>query len=108
MADRTSTIDLNKIGNTLKTWLPVVLTLSGLIGGYYLFKADTAHQFELVRRDIAEIREDNQRVERLEERASSLESQLQNNREINIRRELMLKFLIQDAERRGVNIPNLD
>ena len=48
MADET----VQKVGNFVKTWLPIMVTIGGLITGYFVFKAETKYQFELQKVEI--------------------------------------------------------
>jgi hypothetical protein len=89
---------MQKLGTALKTWLPIVITIGGLIVGYFVFKAETRHQFELqnvhvnalrlevqqLKADVAENRRDWQR---------NIEQQINELRETDIRQDMRIKVL---------------
>jgi len=37
-----------RLTDFIKSWFPIMLTVTGLISGYVLFKAETEHRFQLI------------------------------------------------------------
>lgn len=103
--DKTKNIDVvGKVGDFIKTWLPIVITIGGLITGYFVFKAEVRHQFEMqqvetqaLRNEITALREQIETNRREWQRG--VESELRTLREDAMRRD----FRIQNLERGGRN-----
>ena len=92
--------DFGSIGDFLKTWIPIaVMVVSGIIG-YVVFKAETKHQFDILTREITAL-------QRSVDDASDLNNKIRGVERVNDKQNIYLKFLIQDARDRGVNIPNI-
>lgn len=95
------TITLVRLGTIIKTWLPIILTVGSLVVGYFLFKSETAHQFELQQRDTAALQGKVQRLydEVNENRRlwqTNIETQLTTTRETLIRLDMRLENLEND------------
>lgn len=89
---------MQKLGSAIKTWLPIMITIGGLITGYFVFKAETRHQFELQRVEIngmkAEIQQLNSEIdENRRDWQRNIERQIQTLREVDIRQDMRLKVL---------------
>lgn len=90
---------VKKIGDFIKTWLPIVITIGGLVTGYFVFKAETRHQFELQRVEITALRSE---VQTLREQIEENRREWQHGVEEELRR------LREDAIRRDFRIQNLE
>jgi hypothetical protein len=94
----TNTSTTIKALEMLKAWIPVIITVGGLVVGYFVFKAETQHQFEMQASQIAALKgeiqylrgriEDEQRTWQRE-----IETKLQTLREQNIRQDLKIEAI---------------
>ena len=96
---------IQKISYFIKTWLPLIITVGSLVTGYYVFKAETRHQFEMQSVQIVSLKD---QVNKLAQDAVSnrrdwqqgIEGQIDNIREDNIRQDMRIKVL----EKRLLNV----
>jgi len=91
-------ISLAKLGTLVKTWLPIVITIGGLVVGYFLFKSETKHQFDIQQRETAALEEkivsiQNSINENRRDWQRAVDGQLQKINENNIRINYRLKAL---------------
>jgi D-alanyl-lipoteichoic acid acyltransferase DltB (MBOAT superfamily) len=91
-------LTVGKLGAAIKTWLPIIITVGSLVLGYFLFKSETRHQFELQQRETNSLRQDVQGVredidQNRREWQSNIESQVDKLRESNIRMLMRIKVL---------------
>jgi len=90
--------DLNKLFEQTKTVLPVLIAVGGLITGYFVFKAETQHQHAVQELHIQTLRDQLEQItedvsQNRDEWQRTVETQLQEIREENIRQDLRLKVL---------------
>lgn len=90
---------VKKIGDFIKTWLPIAITIGGLVTGYFVFKAETRHQFELQRVEMTSLHTE---VRTLREQIEENRREWQHGVEEELRR------LREDAIRRDFRIQNLE
>lgn len=91
-------LTLGKLGGFIKTWLPIIITVGSLVVGYFVFKSETRHQFELQQREMNSLKQEVQRLrndidENRREWQSGIESQIGELQENNIRILMRLKVL---------------
>ena len=90
---------VQKFGGFVKTWLPIVITIGGLIVGYFVFKAETRHQFELQKIELVSLHTEVQTLRKQIE---------QNRKEWQRSVEQEIRSLREDAIRRDFRIRNLE
>lgn len=90
--------DLNKLFEQAKTVLPVLITVGGLITGYFVFKAETQHQHAVQELHIQALRDQIDQINRevnqdRQEWQRDIEARIQGLREANIRLDVRIKVL---------------
>lgn len=98
--DKAKSVDVvGKVGDFIKTWLPIVITIGGLVTGYFVFKAEVRHQFEMQQVEVQSLRSE----------ITSLREQIETNRrEWQRGVEGELRTLREDAMRRDFRLQNLE
>lgn len=82
----------------LRMWFPILVAIGGVVVGYYVFKAETKHQFDIQSKEIKLLTEG---IKGLKESQKSFENgwrkdvekRINELREENIRQELRIQWL---------------
>lgn len=99
MADSEKNDDvIKKVGDFIKTWLPIAVAVGGLVTGYFVFKAETRHHFELQQVEMTALRSEvqslrDQAEQNRREWQRNIESEIRDLREGSIRTEFRLNNL---------------
>ena len=89
---------IQKLGNFIKTWLPIVVTVGALVTGYFVFKSETRYQFELQKVELVSLREEvkilrKQIEDNRKDWQEGIEDEIRSLREDAIRRDFRIRSL---------------